>query len=94
MHLSGTGKGENRLGEQMAGGAALPRAPQLNVRRLSLCRELSLAVDRAEEKAQPWRILARKVLKLVMTLWGDGRASGGLVFPILSSLVHSWRIHH
>ena len=32
MYLSGTGKSENRLGEQVAGGNALPRAPQLDVR--------------------------------------------------------------
>lgn len=31
MHLSGTGKSENLLGEQVAVGNALPRAPQLYV---------------------------------------------------------------
>ena len=31
MYLSGTGKSENRLGEQVAGGNALPRAPQIDV---------------------------------------------------------------
>jgi len=30
MYLCRTGKSENRLGEQVAGGDALPRAPQLD----------------------------------------------------------------
>lgn len=31
MTLSGSGKSENRLSEQVAGGSALPRTPQLDV---------------------------------------------------------------